>query len=501
MKRISKYILLPLSLLLLTGLLTFSVSSANVRLKAPKITAVRNVKQGLVISWRTVESADGYIIYRQKSGSSGWKRLADIDNANINSYVDKSVKHSVTYTYSLKAVKGKVKSDGSAVKKSKTFVAAPKIKSVENIRAGVKLQWNKYKNTTESKIYRKITESEKWRCIGTVSGNGNIFVDRSAESGVRYIYQVRQSVGNIMSVRDGSVAMKTFVAAPEKLTLKCTSEGVVLNWSQVQGCSNYSVFRMIQGESEWKRIARRKAGTLTYTDKKAPVGKTVHYKVRAYINSGSIGAFSLSEKIKRVDPKKKMVALTFDDGPYRPVTNQILDVLEKYGARATFFVVGSRVSTYSDCVARAAALGCEIGNHTYNHTTLTSASESRITSEIADTNSVIRRYTGKGATIVRAPGGAVNSRVRQIVNYPLVNWSVDTLDWQHRNTAKVIASVKSSVSDGSIVLMHDLYPTTGNAVQVIVPWLINQGYQLVTVSEMMRYKGIKLSSGNVYSHA
>lgn len=134
MKRISKYILLPLSLLFLAGVLTLSVSAANVKPKAPKITAVRNVKLGLVISWKTVEPADGYIIYRQKSGSSGWKRLADIDNTNINSYVDRSVKHSVTYTYSLKAVYGKVKSDGSAVKKSKTFVAAPEIKSVENIR-------------------------------------------------------------------------------------------------------------------------------------------------------------------------------------------------------------------------------------------------------------------------------------------------------------------------------------------------------------------------------
>lgn len=501
MKRISKYILLPLSLLLFAGVLMVSVSAANVKPNAPRITEVRNVKQGLVIRWKTVKSADGYIIYRQKSGSSGWKRLADIDSANINSYVDRSVKHSVTYTYSLKAVNGKVKSDGSAVKKTKTFVASPEIKSVENIRAGVKLQWNKYKNTTKSKIYRKITESEKWHCIGTVAGNDNIFVDRSAKSGVRYIYQVRQSVGNVMSVREGSVAMKTFVAAPERLTLKCTSDGIALSWSKVQGCSNYSVFRRIQGESEWKRIAKRKAGTLAYTDKKAPVGKAVSYKVRAYINSGSIGAFSLSEKIKRVDPKRKMVALTFDDGPYRPVTNQILDVLEKYGARATFFVVGSRVSAYSDCVVRAEALGCEIGNHTYNHTTLTSASDSRISSEIADTNSVIKRYTGKGASIVRAPGGAVNSRVRRLVNYPLISWSVDTLDWQHRNTAKVIASVKSSVSDGSIILMHDLYSTTGNAVQVIVPWLVNQGYQLVTVSEMMRYKGINLSSGNVYSYA
>ena len=104
-----------------------------------------------------------------------------------------------------------------------------------------------------------------------------------------------------------------------------------------------------------------------------------------------------------------------------------------------------------------------------------------ITSEIEDTNRAIKRVIGKGSSIVRAPGGSVNGRVRNVVGYPLIGWSVDTLDWQHRNTARVIASVKSSVKDGSIVLMHDLYSSTGNAVQVIVPWLVNQGYQLVTV--------------------
>lgn len=501
MKRISKFILLTLSLLLLTGVLSLSVSASTGKLNAPKVRSVRNVKQGLVVKWKRIPSADGYILYRQRSTSNGWKRLAVIDNSNIDSYVDRSVKHSVTYTYSVKSFRGKIKSNGSSVKKSKTFVAAPEIKKTENIRAGVLIHWKRYENTSGASIFRKTTESEKWHRIGTISGNKNIFVDKTAKSGVSYIYSVRQSVGKVRSVREGSVVRKTFVGSPETLTLKCSFDGVELEWSQVQGCRMYSVFRKLQGENDWKRIAQRKAAVQTYIDKRVPVGKTAFYKVQAYINSDAVGAFSFSERIKRVDSKKKMVALTFDDGPYSPVTNQILDVLEKYDAKATFFVVGSRVSTYSDCVVRAEKLGCEIGNHTYNHTTLTTVSDSRIISEIKDTNRVIKRYTGKEAKVIRAPGGSVNDRVRNTVEYPIISWSVDTLDWQHRNTAKVIASVKSSVTDGSIVLMHDLYPSTGNAVQVVVPWLINQGYQLVTVSEMMRYKGIKMVKGNVYAHA
>lgn len=498
MKKSSKFFLFMLLISAIAVGLVFSVAAEGIKPDAPKITAVSNVKQGLMIKWKTVSQSDGYIIYRQRSGSTAWKRLADIRGAGTNSYIDSSVKHSVTYTYSIKAISKNIKSDGSAVKRSNTFVAAPKIKSVENVRAGVSLCWARYNNTTEARIYRKTPGSDKWHRIGTVSGNKNSFVDKKAQSGVKYIYQIRQSVGNVMSVREGSIVGKTFIGSPKSISLKCTKKGVSISWSAVAGGENYSVFRKIQGENEWKRIAKRKAGSLTYTDKNAPAGRFVRYKVRAYTNSGAVGAFSATKKIRTVDPKQKMVALTFDDGPYRPVTNQILDVLEKYGAKATFFVVGSRVSTYSDCVRRAANLGCEIGNHTYNHATLTAASASVITSEIEDTNRAIKRVIGKGASIVRAPGGSVNGRVRNVVGYPLIGWSVDTLDWQHRNTARVIASVKSSVKDGSIVLMHDLYSSTGNAVQVIVPWLVNQGYQLVTVSEMMQYKGIKLTAGNVY---
>lgn len=501
MKKSFRLLLFILLFSLLSVGLVFSVAAVGRKPDAPKITAVSNVKQGLMIKWKTVSQTDGYIIYRQRSGSPAWKRLADIRAADTDSYIDSSVKHSVTYTYSLKAVCNGIKSDGSAVKRSNTFVASPKIKSVENVRAGVKLRWTRYNNITESRIYRKTPGSDKWHRIGTVSGNKNSFVDKKAQSGVKYIYQIRQSVGNVMSVREGSAVEKTFVGSPKSISLKCAKKGISISWSAVAGNGNYSVFRKIQGEKEWKRIARRKVGTLTYTDKKAPMGKFVHYKVRAYINSGAVGAFSPSEKIRRVDPKKKMVALTFDDGPYRPVTNQILDVLERYGAKATFFVVGSRVSTYGDCIRRAVNLGCEIGNHTYNHAILTASSASVITSEIEDTNRAIKRVTGKGASIVRAPGGSVNSKVRNTVGYPLIGWSVDALDWQHRNTARVIASVKSSVKDGSIVLMHDLYSSTGNAAQVIVPWLVKQGYQIVTVSEMMQYKGIKPTAGKVYSCA
>lgn len=465
-------------------------------LAAPEMKSVRNVEQGLNVVWKRVGSAEGYIIYRQKSGNQNWKRLAKVSGTQ-RSYTDTTVKHAATYKYVVKALKKGVKSKASPNPISKTFVKTPEIKSVTNVRSGVRLKWKANKDITKVSVYRRTQGSEKWKKLASLPGGTKSYIDKTAKSGVKYTYQVRQSIQKVMSVRNGSVVDKSFIAAPKNLEANAAYSGVKLSWSTVNGAEKYLIYRKVQGK-DWKKV--ESVSSDSYYDKKAPKGKYVYYKVCAYMNADAVSAFSRSTFSKLVDPNKPMVALTYDDGPYRPVTNQILDVLEKYGARATFFVVGSRVSTYSDCIKRADSLGCQIGNHTYNHRVLTEATDSQVISEISMTNSAIEKCIGKGASIVRAPGGSTSSRVRSLVDYPFIYWSVDTLDWKYRNTAKIIGNVKSNVTDGSIVLMHDLYSTTGNAAEVIIPWLINNGYQLVTVSELMYYKGITMTNGTTYYH-
>lgn len=500
MKRIKKISFAVLSLCIIICVAAFSSAASDglLKLEAPKMKGVHNVKSGLTVIWKRVANAEGYIVYRQRSGSDGWKRVAQVSSSS-NSYTDSSVKHSVTYKYVVKAFNGNLKSKESPNPKSNTFVVTPKIKSVSNVRSGVKIRWKGNKNVTSVSVYRQTEGNENWKRLASLTGDKRSFIDSTAKSGVRYSYQVRQSIGNVMSVRHGSVVKVLFLAPPSNLIAKNLLGGIAVSWSSVPGAGGYRIYRKTQGNDQWTAVS--KTTSVSFIDKNVPKGRYVRYKVCAYAGSKTVSAFSFSNYSKTVDPNKPMVALTYDDGPYRPVTNQILDVLEKYGAKATFFVVGSRVSTYSDCVKRAYSLGCQIGNHTYNHKILTEATDSQILSEISSTNNAIERCIGKGASIVRAPGGSVSSRVRNLVAYPLVNWSVDTLDWKHRNTAKIIGSVKSNVTDGSIVLMHDLYATTGNASEVIIPWLINHGYQLVTVSELMYYRGISMTRGNVYSHA
>lgn len=203
----------------------------------------------------------------------------------------------------------------------------------------------------------------------------------------------------------------------------------------------------------------------------------------------------------KIDSSEKLIALTFDDGPYSPVTEKILDTLEKYDAKATFFVVGNRIASYAKSVKRANDLGCEIGSHTYSHKNLTKLNSNEMKSEIDKSNEEIKKITGKDISIVRPPEGAVNDTVKSSVKYPLIMWSVDSDDWKYKNAEKDYTEVMKDVKDGSIILMHDLYPETAKAVERLIPALMVEGYKFVTVSELMEARGIKLENGKNYYKA
>lgn len=197
----------------------------------------------------------------------------------------------------------------------------------------------------------------------------------------------------------------------------------------------------------------------------------------------------------------KLVCFTFDDGPYAPVTNKILDTLEKYNGRATFFVVGDRADTYSDEIIRASKMGCEIGTHTYSHVNLNSLSVPEMQEEIKKSCDAISKYTGKKVKVLRPPEGAADDTVKANVGMPMVLWSVDSRDWDYRNADKDYQTVMDNVFDGSIVLMHDLYPATADAVARLIPELAKQGYKFVTFSELMKIRGVDVEPGEKYFSA
>lgn len=180
-----------------------------------------------------------------------------------------------------------------------------------------------------------------------------------------------------------------------------------------------------------------------------------------------------------------MIALTFDDGPYPEVTAAILDALEQYGVKATFFVLGSRVKGQEEMLKRMEELGCEIGNHTWSHADLTGLSAAQCISEIEKTNEEFKRVLGHGAAVVRPPFGHYNSTVRNLVPYPLILWTVDTGDWQKQNPRQLARSVVEQAKEGCVILMHDQQTSTAEAITDIIPLLVREGFRFVTISELI----------------
>ena len=199
-----------------------------------------------------------------------------------------------------------------------------------------------------------------------------------------------------------------------------------------------------------------------------------------------------------LDPTKKMIAITFDDGPSRSLTPKFLDLLEQYGAVATFFECGNMLKANPQFLERMEELGCEVGNHTYSHPNLNSLSQEKVKAQISDTDAIIEEKLGHKATVVRAPYGNSNAKVREAVDRPLIYWTIDTLDWQSRNADAVFKKIVDSSFDGAIVLMHSIHEPTYRACVKAIPWLIENGYQLVTVSEMAECRGYELENGTVY---
>lgn len=198
------------------------------------------------------------------------------------------------------------------------------------------------------------------------------------------------------------------------------------------------------------------------------------------------------------DASKPMIAFTFDDGPYYSVDSRILDTLQAYGGRATFFIVGSRVNDYKDTIKRIRDSGSEIGNHTFNHKNLEKISPEEVTSQIEMTNDAVEAVTGFRPKLVRVPYGAFKGQVPGLVSYPMIQWNIDTQDWSSKDKDAIAASVLSQARDGSIILMHDLYSATAEAFETVIPLLAAQGYRFVTVSEMYAAKGVPLEAGQVY---
>lgn len=206
--------------------------------------------------------------------------------------------------------------------------------------------------------------------------------------------------------------------------------------------------------------------------------------------------------VRVIDPAGPMVALTFDDGPHAVYSDMILDVLEEYHAVATFFEVGRKIAACPDVLSRMEEMDCEIGSHSNAHKDLSKLKKSSLLKDLDTADASFTAAVGYAPSLVRPPYGAVNKTVKYATGRTMVTWTVDTLDWKSKDAQTVVSYLQNYGDlDGEIVLMHSTYESTAQAVAVLVPWLQEQGYQLVTVTELMAfYYGELLQPNQFYGY-
>ena len=186
---------------------------------------------------------------------------------------------------------------------------------------------------------------------------------------------------------------------------------------------------------------------------------------------------------------KKLVAITFDDGPGFSVTEGLLDELDKRDAKVSFFLVGNRVQKQADLIKRMSNSGHSIGNHSYSHKSLKKQKPEDYLHDINNTNQLIKDITGKDVIYLRPPYGSYKKSTLENVNMIFVLWSVDTLDWKTKDVDSIYKEMTTDIEDGDIILLHDLYPTTVEAAIKAIDDLLENGDAVVSLDEMYRLRG------------
>ena len=194
----------------------------------------------------------------------------------------------------------------------------------------------------------------------------------------------------------------------------------------------------------------------------------------------------IKQEIETGKKEKKYIALTFDDGPHPKYTGEILNVLSEKKAPATFFIVGNRAELHPTLLRRIKQADCEIGNHTYNHVDLSQVSRNEFISQMEKCNQAIYNATGEYPKVYRPPFGRISKANEEFISDKMrkILWTVDSLDWKTKEKDKIVKQVVTSARNKAIILMHDFYSQSVEALPDIIDKLRDEGYEFVTVSEL-----------------
>ncbi|MBR2876777.1 MAG: polysaccharide deacetylase family protein, partial [Clostridia bacterium] len=401
---------------------SYETNRVNIFLNEPAVSQAKNSYGGIKVYWSKVRGAQKYRIYRRINRGK-WETVADVSKS-ASTFTDKKVTAGAHYIYTVKAVYGSYLSSHSKGAGA-ICVQAPQLSGVTAVKNGLKISWKKPKAAEYYTIYRK-NANGTWSRIGKTKDNKTLsFVDTTVSSGDTRVYTVIAWYKNTNSSYNANGVSGTYISSPKLNSVRCfKSKKIVVEWTAMNNIKTYVVYKKELG-GKYQIVAKLNSNVLSFTDTKLSVGKEYAYAIKAITNSGVLSGCSNVKTVRVLDLSKPMVALTYDDGPSSGPTTRILNMLEKYNSRATFFVVGSRIDSYEQQLKRAYKLKCEIANHTYNHKTLTSLSADGVRSELSSTDRKILAVTGQNPVLMRPPGGSYNNNtVRSNTAYPIIMWSV-----------------------------------------------------------------------------
>lgn len=238
------------------------------------------------------------------------------------------------------------------------------------------------------------------------------------------------------------------------------------------------IWKTLANDTEKKKQATQETiTTSTSSTEKIKVSQST-------TSESTIQSTETSETTQEV-VNEKSIALTFDDGPKRETTSKLLDILSQKGIKASFFILGQNIDGNEDLLTRMKDEGHIIGSHSMYHHNLSQMNEKTLTQDFGEMDQKANKIFKEPFKYIRPPYGAANPLVAKIANRPLIEWSVDSKDWSTKNTQMIINQVTQTTQSGSIILMHDIYPETINAVPTIIDNLIQQGYNFVTVDALL----------------
>lgn len=389
------------------------------------------------------------------------------------------------------------------------FVASSNLAAVPNVHPheitdfSITLAWDPVKHATGYHVFQREENSDNYLQIASTGDLYYIVYD--LEQATDYSFYVKAYNGSSESEEYTPLENISTLLRQEHITNISSTEAqtVHVEWDTNDVADGYLLeFHTIgKNFSDENKITIHEGEPNVYniTDLK-PLAH-IGVRVTAFVNRDGkqVWGTPSNEKAIRVSDgtgngyeilqtDHPMVALTFDDGPGGKPSDRILDTLEQYNARATFFMVGENVLNFPDNVRRKAQLGMELGNHTWNHERY---GDDVTNDDILQASEAIEEVTGQWPSAFRSPGGITTEDILDESaneHLPAYRWSVDTEDWKNRDTDTIIQNVLDNVQDGDIILMHEIYDFTADAVETIVPELIDRGFELVTCRELVQAK-------------